>query len=250
VIFARAFAKDKITDKMTEKITEKIPIKTENLDEKTENIKKMEEKIQNLFESPKPEPIPTPVFSTSRTIKFYAEKDGNEPLLSDAAMKKSIHINITRNASAKNYLKYCKKLKTKYPNVINPRPSGHIEIRIYNFKDHLIHPTLQPSELRIQPRFLKNQKPQIVSQNPPPESGDPGAPFWPKEARYDEDDKESESKNSSIFTNEEFQRIKTIINDRNRIASGGSKRGRLEDSLPDTKKRKMSNGDIDSTSRP
>ena len=125
-------------------------------------------------------------------------------------------MNITRNASAKNYLKYCKKLKTKYSNVINPRPSGHTEIKFYNLKDHHLHPQLQPSEFKIQPRFPKNS-----------------------DAR-DNESMDQNSQNGSILSNAGFLCIKDIINDRNRIATGGSKRGRLEDSFPDAKKRRMS----------
>lgn len=153
-------------------------------------------------------------------------------MLSDAAIKKSIHINITRNASAKNYLKYCKKLKTKYSNVTNQRPSGHTEIKYYNLKDHFLPSQFQSPEFKINPRFPKNLKNGL--------SGDhPGAPFWPKEARSEGMDQNSS--NGSILPNVGLLCVKDIINDRNRIASGGSKRGRLEDSFPDAKKRKMSN---------
>ena len=158
-------------------------------------------------------------------------------------MKKSIHINITRNASAKNYLNYCKKLKIKYSNVINPRPSGHTEIKYYNLKDQIdLPPKLQPTELKIQPRFKIDSKQQNGNQS----SGDPGAvPFWPKDARYD-GEMDQNSQNGSILPTEGFLRIKDIINDRNRIATGGSKRGRLEDSFPDAKKRRMSNNSLES----
>lgn len=143
-------------------------------------------------------------------------------------------MNITRNASAKNYLKYCKKLKTKYSNVINPRPSGHTEIKFYNLKDHHLHPQLQPSEFKIQPKFPK------ISKNGGDYSGDhPGAPFRPRDAR-DNESMDQNSQNGSILSNDGFLCIKDIINDRNRIATGGSKRGRLEDSFPDAKKRRMS----------
>ena len=162
---------------------------------------------------------------------MYTAKDGKEPLLSDAALKKSIHMNITRNASAKNYLKYCKLLNKKYPNVINPLPSGHTEIEFYNLKSHFLHPDLQKPEHKVQPRFKKQPNP---SRN---HNRDPGAPFWPRDARYNH-----EPEINSILPNEGFHRIQNIINGRNIKATGGSKRGRLpEDSFPDAKRRRMSN---------
>ena len=116
----------------------------------------------------------------------------------------------------------------------NPRPSGHTEIKYYNLKDHHLHPQFQPPEFKIIPRFPKNLKSGLPGDHP-------GAPFYPKDARYNDEGMDQNSSNGSILPNAGLKSVKDIINDRNRIASGGSKRGRLEDSFPEAKRRRMSN---------
>ena len=149
-------------------------------------------------------------------------------------------MNITRNASSKNYLKYCKLLQTKYPHVINPRPSGHTEIEFYNLKRHFLPPELQKPEHKVLPRFKIQPKLTQPSGSQNNNSVDnPGKAFYPRDARY------INQGNNSILANQGFQRIQNIIDNRNRIATGGSKRGRSDqNSFPDAKRRRMSNSGL------